>query len=84
MSASVCRGCGLQILWGQTKDGKKVPLDPRAPIYQVIKGDEIARVETGLYVSHFATCPEAYKKKGERAWEQPAQQHFSEPKEVQP
>lgn len=78
MSASICRGCGRQILWAHTKDGKKIPLDPSAPIYQVVKGDEVARIETGIYCSHFSTCREAYKPKGERAWEQP-DRHFSEP-----
>jgi hypothetical protein len=82
VSASVCRGCGNQIIWGQTKEGKKIPMDPRAPIYQVIEKDLVARIETGMYVSHWATCPDAYKPKGERAWEKPAQRDFSEPKEV--
>ncbi len=33
---STCRGCGKKIIWGTTKDGKRIPLDPAPPVYSVI------------------------------------------------
>ena len=57
MSAT-CRSCGAPIVWGITKAGKKVPLDPpekRYAMHPLYNGLEI--VETWL--SHFASCPNA-------------------------
>ena len=64
---STCKGCGKPILWAVTEDGKKIPLDPTPPVYQVIGtlntvlGDEklVARAKEGYYVSHFSTCSHA-------------------------
>ncbi len=44
----LCRSCGAEILWVQTPNGKKMPVDPSE--------DEQAR-----HVSHFATCPDHAK-----------------------
>jgi hypothetical protein len=33
MIESTCNGCGKNIVWGKTKDGKRIPLDSRAPVY---------------------------------------------------
>lgn len=57
-----CRGCGKSIVWGETKDGKKIPLDPRPPVYSVRKDPLSGTVlERALdcMVTHFATCPQA-------------------------
>lgn len=60
-----CKGCGKFIRWGVTEDGKKIPLDPRPPVYAIIGGslhsDGELRVErrTTSLVSHFGTCPKA-------------------------
>lgn len=57
------RGCGKPIVWGQDEAGKRVPLDPRAPVYRLVQYDPqarlyaIERVTEGVHVSHFATCP---------------------------
>ena len=48
-------------------DGKPgtVPLDPRAPVYQIVRWDDgVAQAERvgkeqEIYVSHFSTCPKA-------------------------
>ena len=64
---SECKGCGREIIWGQTPIGSMIPLDPRAPIYRILKRDasgtaQIKHVEKDvaeIYVTHFATCPKA-------------------------
>ncbi len=66
---SMCRGCGKEIVWGKNEFGKKIPLDPRAPVYiiegVIIPGDfvPVSSAKTDSYqtamVSHFATCPDA-------------------------
>lgn len=66
MKTSTCK-CGAKMVWGLvvTPDGiKSVPLDPKAPVYEV---DQEASTETKVVVtrnrnamvSHFATCPNA-------------------------
>lgn len=58
---SLCKGCSKEIVWGVTADGKKVPLDPRAPVYSIVElphGTQIVRTHLAI-VSHFATCPAA-------------------------
>lgn len=60
-----CKGCGKEILWGITPSGKRIPLDPKPPVY-LIKGDPtrnghpvaVERIRQ-VHVSHFATCPQA-------------------------
>jgi hypothetical protein len=66
---STCRGCGREIVWGTTEDGKKIPLDPRAAVYMLgprkiddgdhADGDQIVKRTTLALVSHFATCAKA-------------------------
>lgn len=64
-----CKGCGKEIVWGRTDDGKNIPLDPKPPVYYAIegKGDGMKVVRGGGMVSHFSTCPLANqeKKKGQ-------------------
>jgi hypothetical protein len=57
-------GCGAEIDWGVTPEGKRVPLSRGAPIYRLGPFDHesgaypIERIE-GYRVSHFKTCPKA-------------------------
>jgi hypothetical protein len=74
--SAVCRGCGKPIIWGVTPEGKRIPLDPRPPVYVVDYSAEakefVARLvplEDGVrthMVSHFATCPKASEFSGGR------------------
>ena len=66
MKTSICKGetCGKPIIWAETADGKRIPLDPKAPVYHVVNSDtgRIERLPSDLYmVSHFATCKDANK-----------------------
>ena len=67
---NTCKGCGKEIVWGTTIEGKKIPLDPKPPIYEIVGNDfdglEVKRTEedelSGMnthMVSHFATCSKA-------------------------
>lgn len=58
MSGGRCQGCGKRIVWGETKDGARVPLDPVPPVYKFVNG-YLERVDAS--VSHFATCSVANK-----------------------
>ena len=57
-----CKGCGKLILWAETPDGKKIPLDTNPIIYEVSKidGKIIAtRWKANLGINHFQTCSKA-------------------------
>ena len=68
MSAA-CRSCGAPIIWAETVNGKRMPLDEdpdpagkftldeehNPPVAEYAKPD--AKGE--LFTSHFATCPNA-------------------------
>ena len=63
-----CRGCRRPILWGlNSETGKRVPLDPRAPVYLLrhVDTDDHDRPVIALTrahnaaVSHFTNCPRA-------------------------
>ena len=61
---SSCNSCGAPVIWAKTKNDKNIPLDPKP-----VKGGNIELTENRalyvkagekeLYVSHFATCPNA-------------------------
>jgi len=70
---SKCKGCGKTIVWGMTEAGKKIPLDPKPPVYRVLDENpepnaymENVKRAQRCYVSHFATCPKAneFSRKG--------------------
>lgn len=61
-----CKLCGRPIVWAVNPiNGKRIPLDPRPVVYDVIArqvlGRDFVDLEAvrrhGCYVSHFATCP---------------------------
>lgn len=58
-----CKGCGKPIVWGETSEGKAIPLDPRPPVYRIMRhdlaGDPKVHRDKEAMVSHFATCPKA-------------------------
>jgi hypothetical protein len=61
-----CDGCDAKILWAKTAEGKEIPLHPRPPTYRVRLGAlgpiaEKTTEDEPVYVSHFATCPNASK-----------------------
>ncbi len=61
MNFSVCKGCNNNIVWGITEDGTRIPLDPRAAVYDVeeVEGVVQATRDRTAMVTHFATCPKA-------------------------
>jgi hypothetical protein len=60
---SLCRGCGKEIIWGVTAEGKRIPLDPRPPVYRLVVGyatqEIVVERQKDAMVSHFATCSRA-------------------------
>lgn len=68
MADLFCAGCGRKIVWAVTAEGKRIPLDPSAPVYDVVYPDVIlgqmiekavATRRKSAMVSHFATCLKA-------------------------
>lgn len=64
-----CRSCGAEILWAVTKAGKRIPIDPEPEPYGNVQLDEsagevratVVAIGDGTHVSHFASCPLAYR-----------------------
>lgn len=67
---SACRSCGAPLRWAVTAKGRRLPLDPEpaATGNVVVDATGAARVlspleprpaDVPLYLSHFATCPDA-------------------------
>ena len=58
-----CEGCGRPIIWAETEDGKRIPLDPRPAVYMTtgFSGGTTVRAERTkeALVSHFNVCPAA-------------------------
>lgn len=73
MRTSKCAGCGAEIIWTYTEQGKRMPLDaapmpetPIAPGAYRIAGEVCHAAEpmfdppgTVYYLNHWATCPQA-------------------------
>jgi hypothetical protein len=63
---SVCWSCGAPILWARTEHDESIPLDPAPKAGGSIRLDAGVAIvvpqaerEGELYLSHFATCPDA-------------------------
>jgi len=68
-----CKGCGAEILWARNENGKKIPLDAKAPVYVLTIREDMGiearcqRAEKGrAFVSHFSTCPKANEFSGSK------------------
>lgn len=62
LKTTPCKGCSKPIVFAVLSDGKRVPLDPRPPVYDVTEypdGTYAATRSLESMVSHFATCPKA-------------------------
>lgn len=53
-----CKGCGANILWAVTDNGRNIPLDEKYEMRLTLDDQNVARVQR-TYISHFATCPKA-------------------------
>lgn len=60
-----CRSCGAEIIWTETMNGKKMPVDAKPVQGFVLVRDELDPSSTPraipekIHLSHFATCPNA-------------------------
>lgn len=67
METSKCRGCGKEIWWVKTKNGKNAPVDLDQTFAKkdgtwMVDGDGHffkASMNDAGYMPHFATCPQA-------------------------
>ncbi len=66
---SACKGCGKEIVWGVTTEGKKIPLQELKHVYHGVHSEhptgpgdfQVIRPPIVTYVSHFVMCPDANK-----------------------
>ena len=59
-----CRSCGADIIWVETVNGKRMPVDAKPEkrfVLSVADGEASIATIKDTYVSHFATCPNASK-----------------------
>lgn len=60
---TICKGCGKPIMFLRDEIGRFIPLDIRAPVYEIKKdfsGIEVASlVAENFHVNHFSTCTSA-------------------------
>ena len=71
-----CNGCGKQISWGRTIEGKNIPLEMTPHVYEVTevvtdekgRSTNLVRQLQAKYISHFICCPdrEKFSGKGKR------------------
>lgn len=59
---SKCRGCSAPIVWAETEQGKRMPLDA-TPLKRAVRvpsdrGEMVVRIED-TWTPHWATCPVA-------------------------
>lgn len=80
MTPKPCRSCGRPLIWGVTMQGRRMPVDAkpqgkRIVLEPAIKDDlpPLATV-VDVYVSHFATCPNAEQHRKARTPAQPKPQ----------
>jgi hypothetical protein len=58
-----CRSCGAEIVWFQTRSGKRMPVDE----ISTRPTDAQHQLDLNRHVSHFATCPNANQHRRPRA-----------------
>lgn len=68
MNKEKCRSCGAEIIWAETTEGKRIPLNKtRVRGYLPVQRDggrSPLAEEMGLAcISHFITCPQAYRER---------------------
>ena len=85
---SVCKGCGKQITWGRTSEGKNIPLDICGQGYEVVEvtvddqkrpTNHILALGKKVYTSHFMTCPKRQEFSGRNRETPPPAPPPSEP-----
>jgi len=58
-----CKGCGAEIRWAKTADGKFIPLQNCKHVYELKRtkdrGDTAIKYHLPMWISHFLTCPKA-------------------------
>lgn len=53
-----CKGCGAEMLWALTKEGRRVPLDAKQTTICTVGSDGVVEYHRG-HVPHHITCPNA-------------------------
>jgi hypothetical protein len=65
MKKQFCKGCGAEIIWAKTSNGKYTPIDAKEKSFYHISSDGTATLMKG-HESHWYTCPNAKDFKKDR------------------
>lgn len=63
-----CRSCNAPLLWVYTPEGRRMPLDAdpiRRIVIDAASGDKMVGRVRNVYTSHFETCPQASRWRGQ-------------------
>lgn len=69
MNAVPCKGCGREIVFAKTAEGKTIPLERRTTgayrITSALNDQKVTCERVGdVWISHFVTCPDANRFSG--------------------
>lgn len=61
LDSGTCKSCRKKVIWGVTQEGRRLPLDPKQPVYRIVisQGIQISvEKDKEAMIDHSRTCTE--------------------------